>query len=305
MTEMGFRTLVVPLHADHVKTVRPALLLLQGGVLFLFLIGGVNLVNLLLIRVGSRHKEFAVRQALGASRRHLARQVVLETVVLVVSGGLLGVLASVSGITLLTSLGARRLPLGDLVGLDGRVVVIAVLGSLVVGLVLAAPLVWFGVRRVSATVLRTESRGGTASLATQRLRHGFTVAQIALAFVLLTGAGLLGLSLDRVLDTSPGFRASQLLTGRLPLPDRTSADSLAFLERLAPAIQQQPGVTSVAFSTAMPFGERATSGSITVEGAAQDDGSPRARSLQVWRGWRLLGCDEHSASRRPRVRRPS
>jgi predicted permease len=275
MTEMGFRTLVVPLHADHVKTVRPALLLLQGGVLFLLLIGGVNLVNLLLIRVGARQKEFAVRQALGASRRHVARQVVLETVILVVSGGLLGVLASVSGITLLRSLGARRLPLGDLVGLDGRVAVIAVLGSLVLGLVLAAPLVWFGVRWVSATVLRTESRGGTPNLATQRLRHGFTVAQIALAFVLLTGAGLLGVSLHRVLDTSPGFHASQLLTGRLPLPDRIAADSLAFLERLALAIQEQPGVTSVAFSTAMPFGERAISGSITVEGAAQDDGSPR------------------------------
>jgi predicted permease len=275
MTEMGFRTLVVPLHADHVKTVRPALLLLQGGVLFLLLIGGVNLVNLLLIRVGGRHREFAIRQALGARRRDVARQVVLETVLLVVSGGLLGVLASVSGVTLFTRLGARRLPLGDLIALDGRVMVIAVLGSLVVGLVLAAPLVWFSVRRASATVLRTESRGGTASLATQRLRHGFTVAQIAFAFVLLTGAGVLGLSLARVLDTSPGFDASQLLTGRLPLSDRTTADALAFLERLAPAIQQQPGVASVAFSTAMPFGERAISGSITVEGAAQDDGSPR------------------------------
>src|SRR6185369_15637501 len=94
----GYRTGVFPLHADHVQQIRPTLLLLQGGVAALFLIGAVNLVNLLLIRASGRAKEFAVRQALGARRRHVARDLLTETMVLALAGGMLGLAVGAVGI---------------------------------------------------------------------------------------------------------------------------------------------------------------------------------------------------------------
>jgi len=112
MANAGFRSLVVPLHADHVAAIRPTLLLLQAGVLGLLLIGVVNLVNLLLVRANSRAKESAVRQALGASGGHVVSEVMVETTLLTVMGALLGLAGAGAGIRLLTYLGADRLPLG-------------------------------------------------------------------------------------------------------------------------------------------------------------------------------------------------
>src|SRR5438477_5793298 len=116
----GYRTSVFPLHADHVQQIRPTLLLLQGGVIALFLIGGVNLVNLLLIRASGRAKEFAVRQALGARCWHVVSDVLIETMVLAVAGGLLGLASGAVGIRLLAVLGIDRLPLGANVTFSGR-----------------------------------------------------------------------------------------------------------------------------------------------------------------------------------------
>ena len=100
IADAGFRSIVVPLHADHVEAIRPTLLLLQAGVLALLLIGAVNLVNLLLIRASGRVKELAVRQALGASRRHVVSEVIVETMLLAVFGGLLGLAVGAWGIRL-------------------------------------------------------------------------------------------------------------------------------------------------------------------------------------------------------------
>ena len=119
MAEAGFRSPVLPLHADHVRSIRPTLLLMQAGVFFLLLIGAVNLVNLLLIRASGRAKEMAIRQSMGASRRHVVRQVMTETVLLTVVGGLLGLVVGAWGIRLLEVLGADRLPLGAHIAFDG------------------------------------------------------------------------------------------------------------------------------------------------------------------------------------------
>ncbi len=107
IADAGFRSLVVPLHADHVAAIRPTLLLLQAGVLTLLLIGVVNLGNLLLIRAGSRAKELAVRRALGASRRHVISEVLVETTLLTLAGGLLGLAAAAGGIRLLRAFRCR------------------------------------------------------------------------------------------------------------------------------------------------------------------------------------------------------
>ena len=218
MAEAGFRSPVVSLHADHVRSIRPTLLLLQAGVFFLLLIGAVNLVNLLLIRASGRAKEMAIRRSMGASRAHVVRQVMIETVLLTFVGGLLGLVVGAWGTRLLEILGADRLPLGAHIAFDGWLALIGLAGAVVLGIVIAVPIAWFNLSSHLAHALQSESRTGTISRAAQRLRHGFIVAQIALAFVLLAGAALLGLSLKKVMAVSPGFRADHVLTGEFTRP---------------------------------------------------------------------------------------
>ncbi len=143
MAEAGFRSLVLPLHADHVRAIRPTLLLMQGGVFFLLLIGAVNLVNLLLIRASGRAKEMAIRQSMGAGRRHVVKQVMVETVLLTFAGGLLGLVVGAWGIRLLEILGAERLPLGAHIAFDGWLAVIGLAGAILLGVVIAVPIAWF------------------------------------------------------------------------------------------------------------------------------------------------------------------
>src|SRR5436305_8417080 len=213
MAEAGFRSLVRPLHAEHVRSIRPTLLLMQAGVFFLLLIGAVNLVNLLLIRASGRAKEMAIRRSMGASRAHVVRQVMIETVLLTFVGGVLGLAVGAWGIRLLEVLGADRLPLGAHIAFDGWLALIGLVGAILLGVAIAVPIAWFNLSSHLANALQLESRTGTVSRAAQRLRHGFIVAQIALAFVLLAGAALLGLSLKKVMAVSPGFRADHVLTG--------------------------------------------------------------------------------------------
>jgi predicted permease len=277
MADAGFRSLVVSLRADHVAAVRPTLLLVQAGALFLLLIGGVNLVNLLLIRASGRVKELAVRQALGASRRHVVSGALVESTLLALTGGLLGLAAGTGGIRLLALLGVDRLPLGSHVAFDGRLALIALAGSLAVGIALGLPVVWLSLRNAAAPGLQAESRGTTTGRAAQRLRHAFIVAQIALAFVLLAGAGLLGLSLRKVMTVSPGFRPGNVLSGQLVLPVMSYPDRqdlLAVTERLTAEVGRQPGVQAVGFATNVPLSGSSNKSSATVQGHRPRPGEP-------------------------------
>lgn len=254
MAEAGFRSPVVSLHAEHVRSIRPTLLLLQAGVFFLLLIGAVNLMNLLLIRASGRAKEMAIRQSMGAGRRHVVTQVMTETVSLTFVGGVLGVMVGAWGIRLLEILGANRLPLGAHVAFDGWLAAIGLIGAVVLGIVVAAPIAWFNLRSHLANALQSESRTGTASRAAQNLRHGFIIAQIALAFVLLAGAALLGLSLKKVMAVSPGFQPDHVLTGEFTIPWQRDANvRVAIADRLLELIRQQPGVTATGAITNMPL----------------------------------------------------
>jgi predicted permease len=256
MADAGFRTLVVPLRADQVATIRPTLLLLEAGVLVLLAIGAVNLVNLLLIRASGRSKEIAVRQALGASRTHVVTEAVVETTLLTLTGGLLALAMGAGGIRLMAALGANRLPLGTEIHFDARLAMVAFAAAVILGVVLAAPIAWFSIRLQPSDGLQSEARGGTAGRAAQTVRHSFVVAQIALAFVLLTGTGLLGLSLKHAMDVSPGFRSDHVITGQISLVGsayRSPEAGLAFTERLVGELGHQPGIVSVGVVNNIPF----------------------------------------------------
>ena len=280
MADAGFRTMVVPLHADHVAAVRPTLLLLQAGVLALLLIGAVNLVNLLLIRAGSRVKELAVRQALGASRGHVISETLVETMLLTLAGRLLGVVVAAGGIRLLSILGTDSLPLASGITFNARMAMVAIAASAALGIVLAAPIAWFNIRGHLANALQSIARGGTGSHAAQRLRHSFIVAQIALAFILLSGAGLLGLSLKRAMAVSPGFRPDHILTGQISLPFKNYPDEaarLAFTEKLIRRIDAQPGVVAAGVASNVPLSGKSGKSAVKVKGRLARPGeSPRA-----------------------------
>jgi predicted permease len=279
MAAAGFRSVVASLHGDHVASIRPALLWMQGGTLLLLLIGAVNLANLLLIRASGRMKELALRQALGASRLHLVSEVMVETTLLTLVGGALGLAAGWGGIHLVRVLGADRLPLGAHIAFDGRLALVALLGSVALGIVLALPIASFSMRGHLALAIQSETRGGTSGPVSQRLRHVFIVAQIAMALVLLTGTGLLGLSLKQVMAVPPGFRPDHVLSGQISLPASQYPGwpaRLAFNERLLQAASRQPGVTAAGVVNNVPLSGNSGKSAAAVKGYAAPPGeSPR------------------------------
>jgi len=274
IADAGFRSLVVPLRADHVAAVRPTLLLLEAGVLVLLLIGAVNLVNLLLIRASGRVKELAVRQALGAGWRYLVSEVVVETTLLTFAGGLLGLAVGAGGIQLLRGLGADRLPLGSRIVFDTRLAMVGLVAAIVMGIVFAVPVTWFHLRRHLGNALQSESRGGTSGHGAQILRHSFIVSQIALALILLAGAGLLGLSLQRVMAISPGFQSDHVLTGQILLPwaDYSEAGRLKFVESLMDKLDYLPGVLSAGVVNNVPFSGNIGKSAATIAGHVRRPG---------------------------------
>src|SRR5919106_128125 len=276
MAEAGFRSPVLPLHADHVRSIRPTLLLMQGSALFLLVMGAFNLVNLLLVRASSHMKDMAIRRSMGASRRHVVSHVMVETLLLTTLGGLLGLLVGASGIRLLEVLGADRLPLGAHIAFDGRLAATGLAGAVVLGVVIAMPIAWFNLRSHLENALRSESRTGTVTRAAQRTRQGLIVAQIALAFVLLAGAALLGLSLKNVMAVSPGFRADHVLIGQFTLPygrfPGGSPQRVAVLDRLLEAIGQQPGVAAAGTITNAPLSGDNDKTAITPKGYVPQPG---------------------------------
>lgn len=256
VADAGFHTTVFDLGRDYVAALRPVLLLLQAGVLFLLLIGMVNLANLLLVRATTRTKEYCVRQALGAGWLQLARLFVTETVLLALVGGALGLAFGAAALRGIELIAADHLPVTIDAGVDLTVGVVALGASVGLGMILAVPSMWHTFRGNISATLSVESRGGTTTRAIHRVRHALIVAQIALAFVLLAGTGLLGVTFARVLAVDPGFRAENVLTGSIALPWANYRDEqprLAFVEKLLAELEASPGVSAVGVGSNVPF----------------------------------------------------
>lgn len=292
---VGFHTIVASLHGDFVKGARSMLILVQTGALFLLLLGAVNIANLLLVRASGRSKEFAVRRALGAGSLDTIRDVMAETLILSLTGGLCGLALARTGIDLLRALGMEQLPLGATVGLDGGAALVGLGAALLIGVALTLPIVWFHLRGDPARGLQADARGGTAGRAAQRLRHTLVVVQVALAFTLLSGAGLLGMSLKRVLAVKPGFQADGVLTGSIGLPwldYRDDSKRQAFARNLLDEVRPLPGVSFAALTTALPFTGNINDSAVTAEGQSQGSGGP-VRAHYIYNVtpdyWRVMG----------------
>lgn len=235
----GWIPRIVPLREDVVGEVRPFLLLVGAAVGVILLMVCTNVANLFLARGTDRARELALRQTLGASRRALARQLLVEAFLLTAGGALLGVTAAAFGVDLLAQSRDLALPRVSEIALDGRVLFFATCVSLAAGLLFgAAPaLQAAAVRPLSAlTQGRATADGGTPS----RARAALAVAQCALAILLLASAALLGRSTFRLLNVDPGFDPENLFTARLWLPQPNLPETGPYFEHEARILLFRP-----------------------------------------------------------------
>ena len=253
----GWTARVVPLQEQLTGDVRPALLILLGAVAFVLLISCANVANLLLARATARQRELAVRSALGAARGRLIRQMLAESVVLAGLGGLAGLLLAWWALHLLRAVVAQRVPIPRLetVGLDGWVLAFTVATTLLNGLIfgLVPALTASGSSLTDA--LKEGGRSGSAARGS-RTRGTFVVVEVALALVLLVGAGLLVRSFMALLDVSPGFDASRTVTMRVSLPSSRYGDDAKrrqFFKRLFERVDQLPGVEASGGTSFLPL----------------------------------------------------
>ncbi len=272
-TNTGWGATVVGLHEQTVGEVRPALLVLLGGVAVLLLMATVNVANLMLARGLERQRELAVRAAMGASRWQMVRQALIEGLVLAgvgATGALLVLRWAVQG---LVALAPSTLPRIGEVGADATMVGVAAVLAVVVGVAVSLVPMWAASRTDLRASLQDASRGATgASTAGRRMRTALVAGQVALAAALAVQAGLLARSFDQLLRVDPGFQPDHLLTLQMNVPDRhTTPDARrAFYEDWFARVQSLPGVVAVGGTTRIPLGSTNVSTTVTVQGRVVD-----------------------------------
>jgi putative ABC transport system permease protein len=252
----GFHIRIEPMHQDLVADVRPVILALTGAVCFVMLIACANVANLLLVRAAARERELAVRAALGGSRLRLVRQLLAESLMLATLAGLTGVILASFGIEVLLATGPDSLPRMNRVAIDPAVLLFtagaALLSVVIFGLVPA-------LRASQPDVMHLLRRAGrTSSLsAGNRLRNGVVVLEVALAFVLLVGSGLMIRSFVALQRMQPGYDPHGVLTFLLPnLPINDEAARQAFVRDLKARLEGLPGVIGVTAATPLPLEPR-------------------------------------------------
>lgn len=290
LADAGFHTVVSRLQDDLVRDIRPTLYLLWGGVLLVLLVGGVNLANLTLVRASGRARELATRHALGAELRRLARQLLTETTLLTVVGGALGLIAGWWLLRSVTALHLELLPRGEDIGLDWQTASLVFVLAIVVGLLAGLMPVMQLPRANLGTILREGGRAGSASGAAGRVRRMLATTQVALAFVLLIGAGLLLASFRAVLRIDAGFRADGVATVSVTLPGfRYGSDTarLAATTGILERVRALPGVTAAGATTMTPFDGTTNSSVIFAEGYEIKPGESliSPRFVTVTDGW--------------------
>jgi putative ABC transport system permease protein len=261
-------TNVVPVHDQTVGSIRPALLILLGGVGFVLLMACVNLANLLLARSTARQREMAIRSALGAGRRRLIHQTLVETIMLSLAGGLMALLFMRLGIGGLLALAPPEIPRISEIQPSMAMVAFTFALSLLTGAFIGLVPAFAASRPEVQASLKESGRGSTAGRSQRRLRSALVVAEVALAVVLTIGAGLLLRSFVSVLTVDPGFRADNLLTLQITLPPRYQSQDhrRAFYADLFRRLESLPGVVSVGGTTRLPLGSTNVSTKIVVEG---------------------------------------
>jgi predicted permease len=267
--EYGWMPVLVPMREQILGDSRPALLVLLGAVAFVLLIACANVANLTLARGAGRRKEIALRTALGAGRARLVRQLLTESVVLSAMGGALGLLLAVWLVRVLARLGPEDIPRLANAGVDVRVLGFTLAVTLLTGIVFGLVPALQQSRTDVQGALKDGGRGASEGAPRHRLRGTLVVAEVALAVVVLVGAGLLLRSFVRLQRVDPGFDARGVLTMQLSLPrTRYEGESqvAAFYTRLLDRLATLPGVSSAGAVHPLPLGGDGWGASFLVEG---------------------------------------
>ncbi|HXD34162.1 MAG TPA: ABC transporter permease [Pyrinomonadaceae bacterium] len=256
------------------RDVRRALWLLLGSVGFILLIACTNAANLLLVRASARQKEIAIRAALGAGRWHLARQMIVESVMLSLLAGATGVLIAGWGLGAIRLYGANQLPRLDEVQISGRVLLFTFAVSILTGLLFSLIPTLKASNADVNEVLKSGTRTATSGRSLRFWRDALVVAEIALSLILLVGAGLMIRSFAQLVSVPPGFDPNNVLTGRISLtreiynnPD----ECVRYTDEILARLRALPGVESVAFVAPMPFSGGNVGSDFVVAGRPQPD----------------------------------
>ncbi|MEK6303158.1 MAG: ABC transporter permease [Acidobacteriota bacterium] len=287
----GFGFFFVPMLDELVGKLRPALWVLVGAVGFVLLIACVNVANLLLSRAGARAKEFAVRAALGAGRGRLVRQLITESLLLSLIGSALGLALAWTAVRLFVALGPPDIPRMSEISLDWRVAGFSLFVSILTGLVFGLAPALQASKPDLQDALKEGGRGSTGGR--HRLRNVLVVSEVAIALVLLVGAGLMIKSFGKLLDLDLGFRSGKTLTMRLSLPStkyKEDAQQAAFYRQLLERVRVLPGVESASVISHLPLSGSYSSGSTAVENAEVEEG------LRHFQGIPYIEADRRSVS---------
>ena len=269
LTNAGFHTVAVNFRQHLVKDVSGVLYLLWGAVGFVLLIGCVNVANLSLVRATVRLRELATRMALGAGRWRIARQLFTESVVLTLAAGVVGFVLGIWALRAFRWLGLEQLPRGAEVSIDATTMAFTLVLVALVGLAVSGIPLGYVLRANINEVLRQEGRSGTATRGARTVRYTLVAAEVALAFLLLVGAGLMLASFQRVLGIQPGFDPAGVLTASLSMPVsryKDDAAMCAFVDRALAAVRSLPGVKVAGLTNSIPFGGSYSDSAIMAEG---------------------------------------
>jgi putative ABC transport system permease protein len=275
LANSGFHTAVEPLQDMLVRDVKGVMYLLWAGAVFVLLIGALNVANLALARVSLRKKEIATRLALGAGPARLMGQFLTENLVLAAISCVLGIVLGSSVLRVLTMAGLNHFPRAHEVNIDRNVIAMTVLMAAGAGVLISVLSVFGFAKQGLQEVLRDDDRTGTGGKGTRRVRQSLVVAQIAFAFSLLFGAGLLLASFRQLLDVNPGFRTKGIVTASVSAPEAKYSDPMqrqALMNRALGSIRGTPGVISAGATTAIPLGGDFNNSVILAEGHTMQTG---------------------------------
>jgi putative ABC transport system permease protein len=266
---------------EMVSDIQMALWILTGAVGLVLLIACANVANLLLVRASNREREIAIRMALGAGRRRVIGQLLTESLLLAILGGAAGILLAGWGLRVLIEISASVFPRVAAASLDGRVLLFTTLISVGTGVLFGLAPALQSTRGINADSLKEGGRGSTTGAVSQRLRHVFIVAELALSLILLNGAGLLLKSFLRLQEVDGGFRPDHVLTMRVSLPQTKYSKPeqiRAFFNDVLVRVARLPGVESVGAIDGLPLSGSGFSGTTTIDTTAV---SPDARTPET------------------------
>jgi predicted permease len=279
----GFTGRAKPFREQSVGSLESMVVMLQASVLAVLLMACANVANLQLARVLARRRELAVRAALGAPELRLVRLVLIESLVLALSGALIGLLLATAGLELVRALGFDLSSDGFEFRLDATVLAFTVGTAVLAALVAGLPPVIVLLRDDLIRVVHEAGRHGAGGRSTHALRSALVVVQIAVGVALLAGAGLLAKSFIRLQSDGPGFEARGVWTAAIGLPRGrygTPESWAQFDARALEALRALPGVTTAGFTSVLPFTHNNNQGSYVIDGYTQSPGSPEPHAQQ-------------------------